>query len=343
MKSVIAATLKNLESQVAALRAALNEIPTEASPPVQPKEKRELSAAILKMNGERGAIFEELKAAWSSAHPEYVALDAAALKSAVKSGAVPAKPRFSDALQEHSRRLRENDPAKQAKYEAYRKSADAKTAKIQAARAAPSEAVTVSAPASVTSTSEKKERKNPWLDLTDEQKKERIAKMQTGKLAKKEAALVAAPAPVAVAAPVSVAVPSASNPFDDAAATEAPASDTESATSSKKRGPPKGVKLSEEERIKRAAKAKATRDAKKVAGAAAVPLPASPPSSSASSVIVDEIDEETFTKQQIGSKIVYKNALGHVRAYTTEGAGIWLGMYDSAKKVIDATVPEPAE
>ena len=347
MKSVIAATLKNLESQVAALRAALNEIPTEASPPVQPKEKRELSAAILKMNGERGAIFEELKAAWSSAHPEYVALDAAALKSAVKSGAVPAKPRFSDALQEHSRRLRENDPAKQAKYEAYRKSADAKTAKIQAARAAASApapaSVTVSAPASVTSTSEKKERKNPWLELTEEQKKERIAKMQTGKLAKKEAALVAAPVSVAVAAPVAVAVPSASNPFDDAVATEAPASDAESATSSKKRGPPKGVKLSEEERIKRAAKAKATRDAKKVAGAAAVPLPASPPSSSASSVIVDEIDEETFTKQQIGSKIVYKNALGHVRAYTTEGAGIWLGMYDPVKKVIDASVPEPSE
>ena len=343
MKSVIAATLKNLESQVAALRAALNEIPTEASPQVQPKEKRELSAAILKMNGERGAIFEELKAAWSSAHPEYVALDAAALKSAVKSGAVPAKPRFSDALQEHSRRLRENDPAKQAKYEAYRKSADAKTAKIQAARAAASEPVTVSAPASVTSTSEKKERKNPWLDLTDEQKKERIAKMQTGKLAKKEAALVAAPVAAPVAAAPSVPAPSASNPFDDAAATEAPASDTESATSSKKRGPPKGVKLSEEERIKRAAKAKATRDAKKVAGAAAVPLPASPPSSSASSVIVDEIDEETFTKQQIGSKIVYKNALGHVRAYTTEGAGIWLGMYDPVKKVIDASVPEPSE
>ena len=348
MKSVIAATLKNLESQVAALRAALNEIPTEASPQVQPKEKRELSAAILKMNGERGAIFEELKAAWSSAHPEYVALDAAALKSAVKSGAVPAKPRFSDALQEHSRRLRENDPAKQAKYEAYRKVADAKTAKIQAARAAaPAPAsVTVSAPASVTSTSEKKERKNPWLELTEEQKAERKAKMAAGKEAAKkvrEAALVAAPVAAAPSVAAPVAAPSASNPFDDAAATEAPASDAESATSSKKPGPPKGVKLSEEERVRRAAKAKATRDAKKVAGAAAVPLPASPPSSSASSVIVDEIDEEKFTKQQIGSKIVYKNALGHVRAYTTEGAGIWLGMYDPVKKVIDASVPEPSE
>ena len=348
MKSVIAATLKNLESQVAALRAALNEIPTEASPQVQPKEKRELSAAILKMNGERGAIFEELKAAWSSAHPEYVALDAAALKSAVKSGAVPAKPRFSDALQEHSRRLRENDPAKQAKYEAYRKVADAKTAKIQAARAAaPAPAsVTVSAPASVTSTSEKKERKNPWLELTEEQKAERKAKMAAGKEAAKkvrEAALVAAPVAAAPSVAAPVAAPSASNPFDDAVVTEAPASDAESATSSKKRGPPKGVPLPEEERVRRAAKAKATRDAKKVAGAAAVPLPASPPSSSASSVIVDEIDEEKFTKQQIGSKIVYKNALGHVRAYTTEGAGIWLGMYDPVKKVIDASVPEPSE
>jgi len=343
MKSVIAATLKNLESQVAALRAALNEMP-EISP-VQPKEKRELSPAILKMNGERGAIFEELKAAWCSAHPEYAALDAEALKSAVKSGAVPAKPRFSEALQEHSRRLRENDPAKQAKYEAYRKVADAKTAKIQAARAAPSAPASVSpppsAPASVVSaTSEKKERKNPWLGLTDEQKAEKVAKMTAGKLAKKEAAAASVSAPVSVAAPVSVpvAAPSASNPFDDA-----PVSDAESSTSSKKRGPPKGVKLSEEERVKRAAKAKATRDAKKVASAAAVPLPASPPPSSASSVIVDEIDEETFTKQQIGSKIVYKNALGHVRAYTTEGAGIWLGMYDSAKKVIDVTFPEPAE
>ena len=337
MKSVIAATLKNLESQVAALRAALNEMPDIS--PVQPKEKRELSAAILKMNGERGAIFEELKAAWCSAHPEYAALDAEALKSAVKSGAVPAKPRFSEALQEHSRRLRENDPAKQAKYEAYRKVADAKTAKIQAARAAPSGSPPPSAPASVVSApAEKKERKNPWLALTEEQKAERVAKMTAGKLAKKEAA-VAPSASVASA----VAVPSASNPFEDAAVTEAPASDAESSTSSKKRGPPKGVKLSEEERVRRAAKAKATRDAKKVAGAAAIPLPASPPPSSASSVIVDEIDEETFTKQQIGSKIVYKNALGHVRAYTTEGAGIWLGMYDSAKKMIDASVPEPAE
>ena len=316
MKSVIAATLKSLESQVAALRAALNEKPTEASPPVQPKEKRELSAAIIKMNGERAAIFEELKAAWSSAHPDYASLDAAALKSAVKSGAVPAKPRFSEALQEHSRRQREGDPAKQAKYEAYRKVAEAKSAKIQADR------VGASAPAP----SEKKERKNPWLDLTDEQRAERVAKMQAGRAAK--AAAPSAPASVA-----------SSNPFEDA---PAPASDAESSGSAKKRGPPKGVKLSEEERTRRAAKAKATRDAKKVAALPA--LPASVPSSGASSVIVSEVDDETFEEFSFNGKPIYKNALGQCRARGSDGMpDRWLGLYDSAKKMIDPTYPEPAE
>lgn len=313
MKSVIAATLKNLESQVAALRAALNEMPTEASPPVQPKEKRVMSAGVAAWNENVKSVLAQMVAAdWK--HP-------VSGKSAI----------YRDALAEAGRLRGLADP-EVAKKQAEQK---VKKAEKKAAKAVSSSASSVASAPSVTAPvpSEKKERKNPWLDLTEEQKAERVAKMAAGKLAKKEAA----------AAPVSVTVPSASNPFDDAVVTEAPASDAESATSSKKRGPPKGVKLSEEERVRRATKAKATRDAKKVASAAAVPLPASPPSSSASSVIVDEIDEETFTKQQIGSKIIYKNALGHVRAYTTEGAGIWLGMYDPVKKVIDTSVPEPSE
>ena len=316
MKSVIVATLKNLESQVAALRAALNEIPTEASPQVQPKEKRELSAAILKMNGERGAIFEELKAAWSSAHPEYVALDAAALKSAVKSGAVPAKPRFSDALQEHSRRLRENDPAKQAKYEAYRKVADAKTAKIQAARAAaPAPAsVTVSAPASVTSTSEKKERKNPWLDLTDEQKAERKAKMAAGKEAAKkvrEAAAASVAAPVAVTA--SVAAPAPVSTASNAAA--APA-------------------VAEKRPVKVAPKA-----------AASAPAPAPAPAPVAAAVEVVEAsadDEEAFQPFEFKGTKYWKNGLQYVYKKTSDGGfGDYLGRYDVPKRKIDTTVPEP--
>lgn len=319
MKSVILSTLKNLESQVAALRAALNEIPEVSS--VQPKEKRVMSAGVAAWNENVKSVLSQMVAAdWK--HP-------VTGKSAI----------YRDALAEAGRLRGLADP-EVAKKQAEQK---VKKAEKKAAKAASSSASSVaSAPSVAEPPSEKKERKNPWLGLTEEQKAERVAKMAAGKLAKKEAAAaapsasVAAPVSAAVAAPASV--PSASNPFDDA-----PVSDAESATSSKKRGPPKGVKLSEEERVRRAAKAKATRDAKKVAGAAAVPLPESPPPSSASSVIVDEIDEETFTKQQIGSKIVYKNALGHVRTYTTEGAGIWLGMYDPVKKVIDASVPEPAE
>jgi len=319
MKSVILSTLKNLESQVAALRAALNEIPEVSS--VQPKEKRVMSAGVAAWNENVKSVLSQMVAAdWK--HP-------VTGKSAI----------YRDALAEAGRLRGLADP-EVAKKQAEQK---VKKAEKKAAKAASSSASSVASAASVASApsvaeqpSEKKERKNPWLGLTEEQKAERVAKMAAGKLAKKEAA-AAAPS-VAVAPSVAPSVPSASNPFDDA-----PVSDAESATSSKKRGPPKGVKLSEEERLRRAAKAKATRDAKKVAGAAAVPLPESPPPSSASSVIVDEIDEETFTKQQIGSKIVYKNAKGHVRAYTTEGAGIWLGMYDPVKKVIDASVPEPAE
>lgn len=321
MKSVIAATLKNLESQVAALRAALNEIPEVSS--VQPKEKRVMSAGVAAWNENVKSVLAQMVAAdWK--HP-------VSGKSAI----------YRDALAEAGRLRGLADP-EVAKKQAEQK---VKKAEKKAAKAASSSASSVVSAASVTEPPAESKRKNPWLDLTEEQKAERVAKMAAGKLAKKEAAAAAASVSVAVApsASVAVAAPSASNPFDDAVVAEAPASDAESATSSKKRGPPKGVKLSEEERVRRAAKAKATRDAKKVAGAAAVPLPASPPSSSASSVIVDEIDEETFTKQQIGSKIVYKNALGHVRAYTTEGAGIWLGMYDSAKKVIDTSFPEPSE
>ena len=321
MKSVIAATLKNLESQVAALRAALNEMPEVSS--ALPKEKRVMSAGVAAWNENVKSVLAQMVAAdWK--HP-------VSGKSAI----------YRDALAEAGRLRGLADP-EVAKKQAEQK---VKKAEKKAVKAASSSASSVASAPSVAEPPAENKRKNPWLDLTEEQKVERVAKMAAGKLAKKEAAAAAASvAPsVAPSVPSASAAPSASNPFDDAVVAEAPASDAESATSSKKRGPPKGVKLSEEERVRRAAKAKATRDAKKVAGAAAVPLPASPPSSSASSVIVDEIDEETFTKQQIGSKIVYKNALGHVRAYTTEGAGIWLGMYDSAKKVIDVSVPEPAE
>ena len=161
-----------------------------------PEKTRELSPAIAKMNEERKAIFEELKAAWAEANADYVALDAKALAAAIKSGECEPKPLYSAALQEHSRRQREGNPEAEAKHAAYR-------AKVEKARSEKSGASSVvsaeekpAAPAA-----EKKARKNPWEGLTEEQKKERVAKMQDAKKAKKAAA-APAPAPSVVAAPL---------------------------------------------------------------------------------------------------------------------------------------------
>ena len=66
MKSVIAATLKNLESQVAALRAALNEIPEVSS--ALPKEKRVMSAGVAAWNENVKSVLAQMVAAdWK--HP----------------------------------------------------------------------------------------------------------------------------------------------------------------------------------------------------------------------------------------------------------------------------------
>jgi len=164
-----------------------------------PEKTRELSPAIAKMNEERKAIFEELKAAWVSANADYVSLDAKALAAAIKSGECEPKPLYSAALQEHSRRQREGNPEAEAKHAAYR-------AKVEKARSEKSGASSVVSaeekPAEPAA--EKKARKNPWEGLTEEQKKERVAKMQDAKKAKK-AATSAAPAPSVVAAPLPVA------------------------------------------------------------------------------------------------------------------------------------------
>ena len=161
-----------------------------------PEKTRELSPAIVKMNEERKAIFEELKAAWAEANADYVSLDAKALAAAIKSGECEPKPLYSAALQEHSRRQREGNPEAEAKHAAYR-------AKVEKARSEKSGASSVVSaeekPAEPAA--EKKARKNPWEGLTEEQKKERVAKMQDAKKAKK-AATSAAPAPSVVAAPL---------------------------------------------------------------------------------------------------------------------------------------------
>lgn len=167
----------------------------QVSQPTEPEKTRELSPAIVKMNEERKAIFEELKTAWLSANADYVSLDAKALAAAIKSGECEPKPLYSAALQEHSRRAREGNPEAEAKHAAYR-------AKVEKARSEKSGASSVVSaeekPAEPAA--EKKVRKNPWEGLTDEQKKERVAKMQDAKKAKK-AATSSTPAPVAAPLP----------------------------------------------------------------------------------------------------------------------------------------------
>ena len=300
------AALQQLESQIAIIRTELGAV-NKTAPPEQKAEKpkRELSAGVIAWNKQVNETLVQMKAdGWR--HPQ-----------------TGKEPIYRDALAEAARLRGLADPAiaaKQAEQKA--KKAEKKAEKASSASSVVS--APESAPSEPSVSTEKKAKKNPWADMTDEQKAERVAKMKAGREAKK----------LAAAAEPAVTEPAAAEP----------ASDAESATSSvKKRGPPKGVKLSEEERIKRATKAKATRDAKKLAALPA--LPASAPESAAASVVVsdDEIDEETFTKQQIGSRIIYKNGLGHVRAYTPQGVGAWLGMYDPVKKAIDASVPEPEE
>jgi len=116
-----------IEKQLSALRAfaGLPAVAVKSKPAASTETKRVLSPLIVKMNEERAAVFEELKAAWALANPDFASLDDKALALAVKNGEVEARPRFSDALAEHGRRSRADDPEKQAKYEAYRAKVEA--------------------------------------------------------------------------------------------------------------------------------------------------------------------------------------------------------------------------
>ena len=284
------------------------------TPDGEPKKKRELTPLIAAMNEERKQIFEELKASWAEKNADFISLDAKALSAAVKNGEVDAKPRFSDALKEHSKRQREGDPEKQAKYEAYRAKTDEKQAAKKSGAssvASASDSGSVNESGAVPATGEvKKERKNPWADLTDEQKKERVAKMQTGKLAKKAAAAsVAASVAAPVAAPAPAPVSTASN------AAAAPA-------------------VAEKRPVKVAPKA-----------AASAPAPAPAPAPVAAAVEVVEAsadDEEAFQPFEFKGTKYWKNGLQYVYKKTSDGGfGDYLGRYDVPKRKIDTTVPEP--
>ena len=119
-----------IEKQLSALRAfaGLPAVAVKSKPAAsteKPESKRVLSESMRRMNEERAAVFEELKEAWALANPDFASLDEKAYKLAVKNGEVDAKPLYSEALAEYSRRSRADDPEKQAKYEAYRAKVEA--------------------------------------------------------------------------------------------------------------------------------------------------------------------------------------------------------------------------
>jgi hypothetical protein len=270
----------------------------------EPKKKRELTPQIQAMNEERKAIFEELKSNWTTANPDFASLDAAALKTAVTNGECEPKPRFSDALKEHSKRQREGDPEKQAKYEAYRAKVDAeKSSKKSGASSVVSEEV---GDAAASAPSDKKERKNPWAGLSEEQRAERVAKMKAGKAAKKEAAsepvAVAEPAAVAVAEPAPVAVAPAAEKRPVKAAPAKPTAPKPSA--------PAPAPVKEEEKVE--------------------------------VVAASADDEEAYAPFEFKGVKYWKNGLQYVYKKTSDGGfGDYAGRYDVPKRKIDATVPEP--
>ena len=307
--------LQQLESQIANIRtelgASVKMVTTEpkaiepkATEPkaTEPKAKREISAGVAAWNENVKNVLAQMKTdGWK--HP-----------------VTGKEPIYRDALAEAGRLRGIADPAVAAK-QAEQK---LKKAELKAKKLASSSSSVVSVTESVASV-EKKPRNKIWEGMTDEQKAERLARLKAGREAKK--------AQVTEQKAVAPSI----NPFDEPVS--ALSSDVES-IGSKKRGPPKGVKLSEEERIKRKTKAQATRAAKKVAALPSLP---NSPADSLSLTDDEEITERTFTTQIIGkNKVIYKNALGHCRAYTPNGPGEWLGIYDTVKQTIETSVPVQA-
>jgi len=197
-----------IEKQLSALRAfaGLPAVAVKSMPPAstekpaasteKPKSKRVLSESMLRLQGERAAVFEELKEAWALANPDFASLDAAALKAAVEKGEVEAKPLFSDALQEHGRRSRADDPEKQAKYEAYRAKVLADPRRKKGSVASVSSASSAPKPEPVADAKKRKPQ-------SEETKAAAAIKRAATKAAK-------------LLEPASVALVVAPNPFDDA-------------------------------------------------------------------------------------------------------------------------------
>ncbi len=177
----------------------------------------------------------------------------------------------------------------------------------------------------------KKVRKNPWANLSEEERAERVRKMKAGKAAKKAA-------------------------VSEEADEEAPASDGESApaasvTSSekKKRGPKKFADMTPEELAEAKAKRAAKKEAKSagVAEAASVAapkaalplLPASPVASVASADGLVGFQRVMLSGQPLWVNLTTGHAYNRL---SDGGKGEWAGIFHRTPKPhIDDSVPEP--
>lgn len=206
MSSILAA-LAAIETQVAAMRSVISTSEAKPAPTKSkkasakvapadgaevPAKKREINPKIAAMNDERKVIFAEMKGAWALANPSFASLDAVELKKAVAEGKVAKPPSFPDAIKEHSRRLRENDPAAEARHQAYlEKRAKREVASAPVPAVKPADTETVSS--GTTSDSKGKRGPKPGFKLSDEEKAKRAEKRKQNAAAKKLAGVPALP------------------------------------------------------------------------------------------------------------------------------------------------------
>jgi hypothetical protein len=206
MSSILAA-LAAIESQVASVRSAISseakpsvaskskkasakQAPADVDADALDKPKRLINPKIAAMNDERKVIFAEMKGAWALANPSFASLESAELKKAIAEGQVAKPPSFPDAIKEHSRRLRENDPEAEARHQTYlAKRAKKDVAPVAATKAADTETVA----SGNTSDSKSKRGPKPGFKLSDEEKAKRAEKRKQNAALKKASGVPALP------------------------------------------------------------------------------------------------------------------------------------------------------
>ncbi len=132
-----------------------------ASSDGESKPKRAINPKIAEMNVERKALFEEMKADWARKYPLAVSMPKDELKKAIADGSIAKPPSYPDALKEHSRRLRENNPEAEARHQSYMAK---KAAKEPAPPPKPAETASVAS-----SDSKKRRGPKPYSELTAEE------------------------------------------------------------------------------------------------------------------------------------------------------------------------------